>query len=196
MRIRKDVLTKVRGLKLSIAIGSAVITKTISPTAVEIAVSLRTSDPAEAKLRHAAVSHYVEQVFASLRTVNEHPLTKPQRMALAGDAYRAEIASGKDEPGDPEDSEILAELWAKAGNDNLRGTSIEAGKGGDDPVCKRLALLRREVNALHVGGGDLVDGFSAQLRNEVLIEMALVLAGGSGRALLADVIHELGGGLF
>ena len=57
-------------------------------------VSLRTSDPSEGKVRHAATAGYLETVWQALREDALVPLTNREATALAGRLYRA-WASGE-----------------------------------------------------------------------------------------------------
>lgn len=93
-RIPTDVRGKANGLELSVPVGSETQLVVITPRTQSIRISLRTSDPVEAKRRQAAIDEYLEGVWNALRRDEEMPLTHRQATALAGDLYRA-WASGE-----------------------------------------------------------------------------------------------------
>ena len=94
-RIPRDLLPRAGGLKLALPIGDEIVAVTLSPTAKVVQLSLRTADPAEAKVRNAALGAYVETVWRALREGAPLPLTHRQATALAGELYRA-WASGRE----------------------------------------------------------------------------------------------------
>lgn len=99
-RIPAEVLPKVSGLKLSIPVGDKIVTRTVTPQARVVKVSLGTRDPHEAKIRQAQVSAYLEGVWRSLRKGPES-LSLKQAVALAGEIYRSWVAAFEDDPGTP-----------------------------------------------------------------------------------------------
>jgi integrase len=88
-RIPSDVRSKATGLKLSIPVGEHTQAIIISPRAQSVRLSLRTDDPAEVKVRLAAVDAYLENVWRALREDAPVSLTHRQATALAGELYRA-----------------------------------------------------------------------------------------------------------
>ena len=94
-RIPADVRSKAVGLKLAIPVGDERCAVTISHRANMVRLSLRTDDPAEVKIRQAAVDAYLENVWRALREDAPVALTHRQAMALAGELYRA-WAGGED----------------------------------------------------------------------------------------------------
>jgi hypothetical protein len=62
-RIPVDLKTRATGLKLNLPIGNETVPFAISPKANFVKVSLRTSDPSEVKVRHAATAGYLETVW-------------------------------------------------------------------------------------------------------------------------------------
>jgi len=84
-RIAADVKLRVT---LRIPVGSSFVEKVISPTAMDLRVSLRTSDPSEVKIRHAAVAAYLEGVWKNVRHEPIH-LTLEQAVALSAEMYHS-----------------------------------------------------------------------------------------------------------
>ena len=107
-RIPKDVLPKARGLLLAVPIGGETISKRISPSAVEVTISLRSRSPAETKLRQAEAQAYLHSVWRGLRD-GPRQLSHKQIVALAGEAYRRFTAMA-DEPGPAEIWSTLVEI--------------------------------------------------------------------------------------
>src|SRR5277367_1354481 len=87
-RIPVDVRALAVGLKLALPIGAETVPLIISTKAETVKVSLRTADPAEAKVRQAALAAYLEIVWRALRNGAPLPLTHRQATALAGELYR------------------------------------------------------------------------------------------------------------
>jgi len=88
-RIPSDVRSKAVGLKLSIPVGEHTQAVVLSSRAQSVRLSLRTDEPAEVKLRMAAVDAYLENVWRALREDSLVSLTHRQATALAGELYRA-----------------------------------------------------------------------------------------------------------
>jgi integrase len=88
-RIPSDVRSKVVGLKLAIPVGEQTQVVILSVRAQSVRLSLRTDDPAEVKIRLAAVEAYLENVWRALREDAPVSLTHRQATALAGELYRA-----------------------------------------------------------------------------------------------------------
>jgi hypothetical protein len=88
-RIPHDVLDQVRGRELTIRVGESVKSVRVGSKAKEIYLSLRTSDPAEAKARHSAVQSHLANVYLGLRLSAPITLSHTDCVAIAGDFYRA-----------------------------------------------------------------------------------------------------------
>jgi hypothetical protein len=111
-RIPKDVLSKARGRTLSIPIGHQIVTTRVSYRAEAVKISLRSRDPSEAKIRHAAVAAYLEGFWESLRR-GPTTLTHKQTVALAGELYRDWVDALENDPRSPQ-------LWETAKRDAER----------------------------------------------------------------------------
>lgn len=120
-RIPKDVFGKAGGVTLAIPLGEEVLHIVIGHKAAEITGSLRTRDPREAKERQAVALAYLDSVWQSLREGPKR-LTHKQIAALAGEAYKALVASFEDDPGSSETWKQIIQLHAKAlsGNHDAR----------------------------------------------------------------------------
>jgi integrase len=68
----------------------------------EIKISLRTRDPAEAKIAHAKVAAEIEARWAQLRR-GVISVSQKQATAMAGEIYRELVAAHEDNPGEPGD---------------------------------------------------------------------------------------------
>lgn len=156
-RIPADVRRKVAGLTLGVPVGEQTQAVTISPRAQSVRLSLRTDDPAEVKVRQAAVDAYLENVWRAHRDDNPVALTHRQATALAGELYRAwAIGEGRERttaiehvPGvgwqriysdhvEPEEWEaVLASFDRMAAKGDLR--HLEKALG---PIVDRLLLAR------------------------------------------------------
>src|SRR2546423_1434673 len=88
-RIPADVKAHVGSLRLTIPLGETSQHVTLRAGANDIRLSLRTSDPSEAKVRHAVVAAHLEKVWRALREKTPVSLTHRQATALAGELYRA-----------------------------------------------------------------------------------------------------------
>ena len=93
-RIPADVKARAAGLRLNLPIGTETVPFAISSKTNFVKVSLRTFDPSEGKVRHAATAGYLETVWRALREDAPIPLTHREATALAGRLYRA-WASGE-----------------------------------------------------------------------------------------------------
>ena len=100
-RIPRDVLGKARFVMLAVPVGNETISKRISAGAVEVAISLRTRDPSEAKQRHTQVQSYLQTVWQSLRD-GPKSLSNQDVLNLAGEVYHSMATPLADEPGSPE----------------------------------------------------------------------------------------------
>ena len=68
----------------------------------EIKISLRTRDPAEAKIAHAKVAAEIEARWAQLRR-GVISVSQKQAVAMAGEIYRELVAAHEENPGEPGD---------------------------------------------------------------------------------------------
>ncbi len=141
-RIPADLLGRMVGRKLAIPLAGETVIFEVTGSTQSIRFSLKTSDPLEAKLRHAEAVSYVEQVFEALRTNRPIDLTHRQITALAGEFYRS-WASGPDAirslsftvstgQVSAEDDEFDAEMLSGAA-ESLREKFEQAG---DDELTK------------------------------------------------------------
>lgn len=87
-RIPRDVRSQIVGRTLAIPLGDSFVFVTPSESAQAVRFSLRTSDPSEAKRRHAAAAAFLESVWDAYRTDAPIRLTHRQATALAGELYR------------------------------------------------------------------------------------------------------------
>lgn len=129
-RIPHDVLPKAPGVQLNIPVGDISVTKTISRKAVQVRVSLRTSDPAEGLRRHAAIHSYLADIWQSLRDGPQR-LTHEQVVSLAGDAYKTVVSNFKADPDEllrlPDD-EVVKDTLDRI-PEELRRDAIAQGAG-------------------------------------------------------------------
>lgn len=88
-RIPADVKRRAAGLRLAIPLGDGTHHLTIRAGASDVRLSLRTTDPSEAKRRQAAVAAHFENVWRALREKEPVSLTHQQATALAGEFYFA-----------------------------------------------------------------------------------------------------------
>ena len=167
-RIPRDVLAKARGIALVVPIGDETIAVRISDRAEVVTLSLRTRDPAAAKLRISTASAYLQRVWQGLRD-GPKSLTHKQVLALAGETYRT-IADGlEDEPGP-------SAVWA-----NLIEISEAALKGnlGRGKLFINVPPETRSRASLEDWFGPTVDA--------VLAGQALVVDDGTRSRLLVAV---------
>ena len=87
-RIPADVKPYIEGGQFTIPLGDTFHKVTLRPGANDIRFSLRTTDPSEAKIRHAAVAAHLENVWRTFREKTPVTLTHKQATALAGALYR------------------------------------------------------------------------------------------------------------
>jgi integrase len=88
-RIPADVRARAVGATLAIPVGSTTVRRTITAATDSVRVSLRTHEPAEAKIRQATIASYLETVWRALRQPEAVSLTNREATALAGELYRA-----------------------------------------------------------------------------------------------------------
>ena len=106
-RVPADVVARARGRSYPITLPAfgptpeTLIEVVIQPV---IKVSLRTRDPAAAKMRVAEFTAQLERIFASIRG-SAVELTHKQAVALSGEVYRLVVERFEMYPGDPEDWE-------------------------------------------------------------------------------------------
>lgn len=178
-RIPADVKSKARGMRLAIPVGDTIVPVTVSEKAQDIRVSLRTRDPQEARSRQATVLAYLESVWRALRE-GPRRLTHKEVLALAGEVYRAFIATFEDDPGSPE-------LWAGVTVANIKAQNGRFGRarlmiGSDD---------ERRARSMAERFGPLADG--------ILAKQGLVVDAESRARLIEQIgaaAREAGEGLF
>ncbi|WP_127075818.1 site-specific integrase [Rhodomicrobium lacus] len=171
-RVPDDVLKVAKGKLVTISLppedtdGDPILVNvTIGP---DIRFSLRTRDPALAKIRNAAATEQLGRAFnAFLR--GAQPLTKKQRIALSGLLYKAFADNLEDDPGDPEIWKRVQEANEYALKGKLLTIDTFPGEG-------RLRLLDERFGAL-------VD---AILRREGIVTDVL-----SRRFLLEEAGHAI-----
>lgn len=88
-RIPADVRERMVGLPMLVPIGSERVAYVANAQTETIRLSLRTSDPAQGKIRLAEVSAFFETVWSSMRATAPISLTHRQAVALSGDLFRA-----------------------------------------------------------------------------------------------------------
>ena len=88
-RIPSDIRQRIAGRTLTIPLGGETISLRIGTKTESIRFSLRTADPATAKIRQAEVVAHLEGIFQALRDDKPVALTRLQIAALAGEIYRA-----------------------------------------------------------------------------------------------------------
>jgi integrase len=96
-RVPARVSATAKGRVASVTVNGAVVRRTVGDT---LTVSLATKDPAEAKVRAAAVQAQFDDLWASFANPPQ-VLTLREIVALAGEAFRA-FQSMEDNPGTPE----------------------------------------------------------------------------------------------
>lgn len=140
-RVSADVLERARGQRVTIIfpsdeIGGPDLTTsvTIGP---ELKFSLQTRDPAVAKTRTGLAIAQLEKLFDNIRS-GPQPLGHKQRLALAGMLRQEMIADFEDNPGDPENWDLMRDLSLDAMED-LR--QLERTLGGTvDYLLSRQAI--------------------------------------------------------
>jgi integrase len=88
-RIPADLKGRLAGITLDVPIGDETVAVQVGEAATAIRFSLRSSDPAEVRIRQASASAFIEDVFRSLRSSPPIELTHRQAVALSGEIYRA-----------------------------------------------------------------------------------------------------------
>ncbi|MEQ9209769.1 MAG: hypothetical protein RLN96_08000, partial [Pseudomonadales bacterium] len=143
-RIPLDILEKARGSTLCFPVGDKTVTKTISPTAKEVKVSLQTSDPSIAKTRQGIVAAYVEAFWQSLRN-GPITLSHKQAVALSGELFALWIDALEDNPG-------TVAMWKKVKADN------EIAQQGDFGIAQlMIPSTAKTRNSLEDRFGSLLD---------------------------------------
>ncbi|WP_417788931.1 DUF6538 domain-containing protein [Terasakiella pusilla] len=144
-RIPLDVLDVARGKTITLPLGDATITKTISPKATEIKVSLKTSDPSEAKALQGVLAAKCEIIWQSFRkgTIS---LTQKQTNALAGEVYEAWVNALEEDPSSPE-------AWERVLEENKDVRKGEYREGKHYILPKKEKILK----CLELRVGKMVD---------------------------------------
>lgn len=88
-RIPADIRPWIAGRKLTIPLGDETISVRIGAKTESLRFSLRTADPATARIRQAEAVAHLEGIFQALRDDKPVVLTRLQIAALAGEIYRA-----------------------------------------------------------------------------------------------------------
>ncbi|GEP11246.1 DUF6538 domain-containing protein [Methylobacterium gnaphalii] len=178
-RIPTDVLEKARGRRLAVPIGDETATFVISERAVDVRISLKTRDPAEARARQSKAGSYLQDVWRALRASGPIVLTHQQATALAGDLYRAWADASADRtiaithtpagwvPDRCTPEEERAGFEAAA---NKLCADIEAGEAADiEPTLGPLIdplLLRKGIDRVDADSrAMLLDAFARSLRD-------------------------------
>jgi hypothetical protein len=140
-RIPADVRSSAAGLTLMVPVGNTLVPVKIASKTPAIRLSLRTSDPSEAKVRQATVAAHLERIWRSLRE-KPRSLTLKEAVALAGEVYKAFAGALEDDPGE-------AETWRRVREDNEAAMAGQYGMAslliGDDAPqggCPRRTLWR------------------------------------------------------
>lgn len=183
-RIPRDIRDRMLGRTLSIPLGSSTVAFTITPSTQAIRFSLRTANPAEARIRQAEAVSYVEQYFEWVRSGRIVELTHRQITALAGEFYRA-WSRGPDGPG--------AHITSEARTGELLPAYIPEDEELRDDFIKMEhdagALAAQKLNALSPDKqlsdlGTVVDGLARQFGFPEVSEE-------SRSKLLAAILREL-----
>lgn len=178
-RIPSDVLPLIVGRTLTVPLGADTARIRITPQMRTVRLSLRTRDPAEAKVRHGQVAAAFETHWIALRKATPASLTHKQATALAGDLYRAWADSGADrtiavlhtphgwvrDRAAPE--EERAAFDAAAGH---LQAAIESGEPGDleptlGPLVDRLLLGKGIASVDEDARPVLLDAFARALHD-------------------------------
>lgn len=174
-RIPHDVRDAVRGRRLAIPLGETIHTVTVSAKAEMIEFSLRTSDPARAKVLQAAVVSYLERTWAEIRR-GPAKLSHKQIVALAGELYADFVKAFEDDPGTPE-------RWADILVENALAAAAKTGTGSlmirFDAASERFAR--------HASLRDRFGGFM----EAVLARRSLIVDEASRTALLEQVARVM-----
>ncbi len=181
-RIPKAVLDRVRGQKLLIPVGTEVVEKRISPSAIHLKLSLRTDDKAEGKLRHAQIDGYLERVYAGLLTAVPVKLTHRECVAIAGVFYRGWANEATDRG-----TATVTELdedgnWVTT---TVEGGLIDAGYEPDD-----LAAIYGTVSGQMSAAKDPIDPDGKELSALVarwLLGISLVIDEASMKIVVGEV---------
>ncbi len=184
VRIPADVLDAARGQSLVLTVGNTSLLKSIGPKAVEIGLSLRTSDPSEVKLRQSDVLRQVETFFAGLRQ-RQSPtsLTHEQCVRLAGDFYRAWTSGGPDEGLRELEPDALARSWHKV--EKRLGEALESG------AEQAIAGLRKLAGRFLLGRGLTVDEPALETFCDEIVKAVRDAAKTNARKAAGDYSEDL-----
>jgi integrase len=134
-RIPLDVVGTARGQTVSIPLGDGRITKTISPKAKEIKISLQTADPSKAKSHQGIIAAHLEAFWNSLRE-GPKTLSHKEIVALSGELYHDFINALEDDPGTPE-------LWQHVLDENNRALKVAPKKLTQPKFVQQEQLLHQ-----------------------------------------------------
>ncbi|MGA4554657.1 site-specific integrase [Methylorubrum aminovorans] len=181
-RIPADVAEGARGMTLALPVGGEVVRLTISEKAKDVRVSLRTSDPLEAKSRQAAAIEYLNGIW---RSVREGPkrLTHKEAVALAGEVYRVWTDAFEDDPGS-------AEMWGRVEEANEQAAQGRFGRASlritHDAASRARSIEERVgdlTNVVLARRGLMIDAESrGRINEQVLSAMRQVSEVQSRRA--------------
>lgn len=142
VKVKTALREAARGRALTLPIGDSHATVTVTD---KVFVSLRTKDPETAKTRFRLAMHALDQYFDSLAN-GPQPLTRTQRVALAGDIYR-EAARDLDTDDDFLDaieattSEFEASVFHHLGKTSAEGEPNGAGRPADEKTAELMAAI-------------------------------------------------------
>ncbi|MDX0702001.1 hypothetical protein GOD03_17335 [Sinorhizobium medicae] len=177
-RIPTDVLGKARSAALAVPVGDEIFHTVISQKAIEVAGSLRTRDPREAKERKVVVLSYLDSVWRSLREGPKR-LTQKQIAALAGEVYRALVSTFEEDPGKSELWQKIVNLHASAmaGDDEARekwfGPTVDQILAQHQLVVdgdSRAALLAAVGQALSLASVRLVQNAGGDYSPDTVVQ--------------------------
>jgi integrase len=160
---------------LAIPLGDVIHTVLVSPKAEMIEFSLRTSDPAEARMRQAAVVSYLERTWAEIRR-GPTKLSHKQVVALAGELYRDFVKAFESNPGSPE-------RWVNVLVENALAAATKTGSGA-------LMIRADAAGARFAKLASLRDRFGGFME-ALLARRSLVIDDDSRAALLEQVARVM-----
>jgi integrase len=179
-RIPADLKGRLAGMTLDVPIGDETVTVQIGEAATAIRFSLRSSDPAEVRIRQASASAFIEDVFRSLRSSRPIELTHRQAVALSGEIYRAWAADL--ETGSQLSVEHDGTDWVRT---SVKPEELEAG----------YASALRQVEAWIAGDADLEPQLGGIIDARLRARGIMSISGESRAVLLSEFAKALRDGL-
>lgn len=146
-RIPADLRAAAVGTRLAVPLGGEdTIVILVTPEMTALRFSLRTADPAQAKVREATALAYIEQVFAAWRTDAPVSLSRKQATALSGVLYRSWADEARERStsitfgsgGEPVDDEGDLPEEAEAIWEATKGYLLEVDDAGDSPELEAM----------------------------------------------------------